>query len=349
MTPLLILLDSKFHEISTQPCVGQLYSTARVAEKFDAVHLLVPYMEKWCVLPPILITTVQELTLPRMAGLDWHIVMKENGNDDDKTLFLTWVFGEGRWFTRMLSRVAHKATVDKNGVLLDAHGQPWMNQGLPPLVLGKKPKPVIRKVNGSDSPHAADLITKTRYDRLTKIVAAIEVPLKDLMAGVKAKYCRTKNPDEEVRESCQHQQLGSLVNALSAAALLPFPSADKYHGSVAALAETVLAIKVTRYKFPGVAPHQDCHGNCGIKHTEAVNSAMREDIRLDKEIVQQLGLRAQKSGAPVAELFRDMEGTDGRRTSPAVVENLRLDRVHYKQVIQGAVSGDDVKLEDSEA
>jgi hypothetical protein len=52
MTPLLILLDSKFHEISTQPCVGQLYSTARVAEKFDAVHLLVPYMEKWCLLPP---------------------------------------------------------------------------------------------------------------------------------------------------------------------------------------------------------------------------------------------------------------------------------------------------------
>jgi hypothetical protein len=48
-----------------------------------------------------------------------------------------------------------------------------------------------------------------------------------------------------------------------------------------------------------------------------------------------------------------MEGTDGRRTSPAVVEDLRLDRVHYKQVIQGAVSRDnaanDIKLEDPEA
>jgi hypothetical protein len=291
--------------------------------------------------------------LLRMAGLDWHIVMKEDGNDDDKTLFVTWVFGEGRWFTRMLPRVANNATVDENGVLLDAHGQPWTNQGLPSLVLGKKPKPVIPKSNGSDSPHVADLITKTRYDRLTKIVAAIEVPLKELMGGIKAKYCRTKNPDAEVRESCQHQQLGSLVNGLSSAALLPFPSADKYHGSVAALAETVLALKVTRYKVPGVAPHQDCHSNCGIKHVEAVNSALREDIRLDKEVVQQLGLRARKSGAPVAELFRDMEGTDGRRTSPPVAENLRLDRVHYKQVIQGRVSGDDVakeiKVEDPEA
>ena len=86
----------------------------------------------------------RKLTLFRMAGLDYHIVMKGDENDDDKTLFLAWVFGEGRWFTRMLSRVAHKATVDENGVLLDAHGQPWMNQGLPSIVLGKESRPILK-------------------------------------------------------------------------------------------------------------------------------------------------------------------------------------------------------------
>lgn len=176
------------------------------------------------------------------------------------------------------------------------------------------------------------------------------------MGGIKAKYCRTKNTDAEVRESCQHQQLGSLVSALSSAGLLPFPNADKYHGSVAALAKTALAIKVTRYKVPGVAPHLDCHSNCGINHMEAVNTAMREEIRLGGEVIQQLALRARKSGAAVAELFRDMEGTDGRRTSPAVVENLRLDRVHYKQMVDEPLHADnamvcsdrELKLEDRE-
>ncbi len=65
--------------------------------------------------------------------------MKKEHNDDDKTLFLTWVFGEVRWFSRMLSRVAHKATLDGNGDLLDARGQLWKDQGLPPAVVGKKP------------------------------------------------------------------------------------------------------------------------------------------------------------------------------------------------------------------
>jgi len=72
-----------------------------------------------------------------MDGLDWHIVMKKEHNDDDKTLFLTWVFGERRWFTQMVSRVAYTATLDDDGNLLDARGQLWKNQNLPSVILGK--------------------------------------------------------------------------------------------------------------------------------------------------------------------------------------------------------------------
>jgi hypothetical protein len=68
--------------------------------------------------------------------------MRQEHNDDDKTMFLTWVFGEVRWFARMLSRVAHKATLDGDGNLLDARGQLWKDRGLPPAILGKKPSPL---------------------------------------------------------------------------------------------------------------------------------------------------------------------------------------------------------------
>lgn len=72
--------------------------------------------------------------------MDWHVIMNdhsEKANDDDKTMYLTWAFGEGRWFSRVVSRVAYKATVDENGTVLDARGQPWKNQGLPAAILGE--------------------------------------------------------------------------------------------------------------------------------------------------------------------------------------------------------------------
>ncbi len=78
--------------------------------------------------------------------------MKKEENDDDKTLFLTWVFGETRWFARMLSRVAHKATLDNSGNLLDSHGQPWKKQNLPAAILGKKSMS-LRDFDSSDPHH----------------------------------------------------------------------------------------------------------------------------------------------------------------------------------------------------
>jgi hypothetical protein len=43
----LSIIHYKFHGIPTRPDVDQLYSIARVIEKCDCAHLLVPYMEKW--------------------------------------------------------------------------------------------------------------------------------------------------------------------------------------------------------------------------------------------------------------------------------------------------------------
>jgi hypothetical protein len=79
--------------------------------------------------------------------LEWHLKLQLEDNkksddekktdEDDKTLFLTWVFGLGRWFAKVVSRVAYKATINDDGTLLDASGQPWKAQGLPSGILGE--------------------------------------------------------------------------------------------------------------------------------------------------------------------------------------------------------------------
>ncbi|EAQ84748.1 predicted protein [Chaetomium globosum CBS 148.51] len=294
---LLSIIHYKFHEIPERPDVDQLYCIARVVEKYDCAHLLVPYMEKW------------------VAGLDWHLVMKSEVNDDDKALFLTWVIGEGRWFSRMLSKTARKATLADDGSLLDASGQPWDDHGLPTDIL--------------------ELLKETRNDFLATIVRAVDDPLRELMRGDKesTNYCRAKDADAELKQSCQHLQLGSLMTSLATTKLLPFPTTKTYKGSVAVLAERVRAIKVARFKLPGTPPHLDSHCNCGVDYEEMIDSAMREKIQLPADIINQLKFHARKSGAFRPELFQDIEGPNGHETGlEPILKELRLSPVLFKQV-----------------
>ncbi len=55
----LSVIHYKFHEIPSRPDVDLLCSIARVVEKFNCAHLLVPFMEKWCV-PACLCATATE-------------------------------------------------------------------------------------------------------------------------------------------------------------------------------------------------------------------------------------------------------------------------------------------------
>jgi hypothetical protein len=63
--------------------------------------------------------------------------MNNEKNDNEKTMYLTWVFGEARWFARVLFKVAHKAILSDDGVLVDTRGQPWKDCGLPLVIFGK--------------------------------------------------------------------------------------------------------------------------------------------------------------------------------------------------------------------
>ncbi|GAB1316163.1 hypothetical protein MFIFM68171_06373 [Madurella fahalii] len=268
------IIHWNFHNIPGRLDIDQLYSVARVVEQFSCAHLLVPFMKQW------------------IGGLNWHILMNGEDNDDDKTLYLAWVLGEATCFAQMVVKVSRKVTLSKDGTLLDTRGQPWEKQGLPRVIL--------------------DMITKIRYDALSKIILTIEQPLRVLSSlpspDQMMVFCHSKDPGE--RDMCENQQLGSLVRSLKTGGLAPCPTADEYRGRVADLAQRVKSVKVTNLRMAKKAPHLDSHANCGIHHKEAVESIMHEDARMSREIVQQLKARAQMSGAFNEEGFKKLEVED---------------------------------------
>ena len=181
-----------------------------------------------------------------------------------------------------------------------------------------------------------ELVKEARYDYLVKVVSTVHDPLRKLMRGDKETlgYCRAKDADADLKQSCWHLQIGSLMTGLATAQLLPFPTAKEYKGSVADLAEMVRAIKVARFKLPGTPPHLDNHCNCGIDYEEMVDSVMREKVQLTVDIIRQLKFHAHKSGAFRPELFQDLEGPDGHEVSAELMmKELRLSLVHFKQVL----------------
>ena len=164
---------------------------------------------------------------------------------------------------------------------------------------------------------------------------AINQPLQELMSGGKErtiKFCRAKGAHEDLKESCQLQQLGSLVSGLTTVGLLPFPAPEEYRGSVVDLAEKVWAVKVARFRIPGTPPHMDSHINCGINHNEALKRIMCKDAQLNGDIIRQLRIRAHKSGAFSEELFRDLKEVEERYPSSEPMEYLHLNTIHFKQV-----------------
>lgn len=60
-----------YYDMPKRPDVSRFYKIALVAEKYDCTHLFVPYMKEW------------------IGDLNWHVIMANEHNDDDKTLVST--------------------------------------------------------------------------------------------------------------------------------------------------------------------------------------------------------------------------------------------------------------------
>lgn len=180
-------------------------------------------------------------------------------------------------------------------------------------------------------------MTKIRYISLAKIVEAIDQPLQDLLAtgsNGTVSFCRAKDAPVELKEACQLQLLGSLVVGLTACGLLPFPSLDSYRGSVADLVEKLQGIKIARFKLPGLPPHLDGHMNCGIKHKDSLKTITGENAKLGGDVIQELKVRARKSGAFRAELFKELEEMEACVAVADASEDVMFSRniFYFKQV-----------------
>ncbi|TQN64684.1 hypothetical protein CSHISOI_10748 [Colletotrichum shisoi] len=299
----------KFHELPAMPIVGELYDLALASDRYAATHLLVPFMKDWVV------------------ALNRHVLMAGARNDEDKTLVLSWVFGEARWFSRVLAKAAFKSRVGTDGALLDSKGRPWRDQ------------PVSDEVVG--------MLAAARAEAVEKIIKAVSNPVHRLLnpscyPGEEVRYCHA-GTDDGTAEDCEQLLLGSAIMGLTKSKLWPPPEPSKIKVSAVDLARAYGEVRIRRYQTPGLrfreshpegAPVEDPHAKCGFGHREVLDKILNTPAKMAAGVVAQLITRAKKSGAFGDELFADLKEDvqDGGAAVAVEGEDLKTDPVHYKQV-----------------
>ncbi|TDZ39234.1 hypothetical protein C8035_v006320 [Colletotrichum spinosum] len=325
----------KFHELPTRPSVDVLYDLALAADKYAATHLLVPFMKEWVV------------------ALNRHVLMAGARNDEDKTLVLSWVFGEARWFGRVLARAAFKSRVGADGLLLDSTGRPWRDQ------------PVSAEVVG--------MLAATRAEAVDRIIKAVSNPVHRLLnpscyPGEEIRYCHA-GTDDGTAEDCEQLLLGSAIMGLTKAKLWPPPQPAAVKVSAVELARAYGEVRIRRYQTPGLrfrdggstaaaaegAPVEDPHARCGFGHRENLDKILNTPAKLGSGVVGQLITRAKKSGAFGEDLFSDLKEYVQDDGAAVEGEDLKTDPVHYRQVrartnglVENKVPADDDDDEDED-
>ncbi|KAI8256971.1 hypothetical protein COL154_006833 [Colletotrichum chrysophilum] len=320
----------KFHQLPTRPNVDVLYDLALASDKYAATHLLVPFMKDWIV------------------SLNRHVLMAGARNDEDKTLVLSWVFGEARWFSRVLSKAAYKSRLGPDGTLQDSKGRPWKEQPISEEVIA--------------------MLTATRAEAIDKIIKAVSNPVHRLLnpscyPGEEIRYCHAGTDDGTV-EDCEQLLLGSAIMGLTKARLWPAPEPAKIKVSAVELARAYSEVRIRRYQTPGLrfrdsqpdgAPVEDLHAKCGFGHREALEKILNTPAKVGSGVVSQLITRAKKSGAFGEDLFSDLKEYVQDDGVAVEGEDLKTDPVHYKQVrdrtngvLASKVPADDDDEEDDE-
>ncbi|KAK1574502.1 uncharacterized protein LY79DRAFT_565754 [Colletotrichum navitas] len=301
------LAHYKFHELPTMPNVGDLYDIALASDKYAATHLLVPFMRDWVV------------------ALNRHVLMAGARNDEDKTLVLSWVFGEARWFSRVLAKAAYKSRVGADGKLLDSRGRPWNEQPI--------------------SDDVINMLAATRAEAVDKIIKAVSNPVHRLLnpscyPGEEIRYCHA-GTDDGTSEDCEQLLLGSAIMGLTKVKLWPPPEPTKIKVSAVDLARAYGEVRIRRYQIPGLrfrdstadgATVEDPHAKCGFGHREVIEKILNTPAKMASGVVGQLITRAKKSGAFDEELFADLKEYVQDGGAAVEGDDLKSDPVHYKQV-----------------
>lgn len=297
----------KFHDVPRIPSIGNLYDVALVAEKFQTIHLLVPFIKGW------------------IAGLPSQITVPGAAVDEDKTLVTGWLLGQAEWFSKILSNCAYNAHIGADGQLLDSEGKPWGDQ------------PV--------SDDVVEIIAATRLAAIENIIKAVSEPVQKLLnpqyyPDEDIRYCHAPE-DDAAREDCEQLQLGSAIMGLTKAKLWPPPEPTRINVSPVQLANAYGDVRIRRHQEPGLRFMEgeavdDSHAKCGFGHREEIENILATPAQLSTSVVKELHVKAKRSGAFSEELFEDLRHFINEDFGAAVDEDLKKNAVEYKQTALAA-------------
>lgn len=297
----------KFHDVPSIPSIGNLYDVALVAEKFQAIHLLVPFIKGW------------------IAGLPSQITSPGAAVDEDKTLVTGWLLGQAEWFSKILSNCAYNAQIGAEGQLLDSEGKPWGDQ------------PV--------SDDVVEIIAATRLAAIENIIKAVSEPVQKLLnpqyyPEEDIRYCHAPE-DDAAREDCEQLQLGSAIMGLTKAKLWPPPEPTRINVSPVQLANSYGDVRIRRHQEPGLRFRDgesvgDSHAKCGFGHREEIENILATPAQLSTSVVKELYTRAKRSGAFSEGLFEDLRHFIKDDFVIAVDGDLKKSPVEYKQTTSAA-------------
>lgn len=256
-----------------------LYAIAIAANRYQASHLLVPFVKSW-------LASLDAASLP-VDGANSHV---------NKALVLAWILGDAQLFAKTLSQCAYQAQISTDGVLVDAEGKPWSAQ------------PVSKEVLG--------LLAATRLEAIDEIIKAVSTPVNKLLnpqwyPEEDIRYCHAPD-DDNAREYCEQLQLGSAIMGLSKAKLWPPPEASRIRASADDLVRAYKEIRMRRYQVPGLRFQEgesaiDGHATCGFGHHAALDEILGKPAPLTGSVVGELLAHATTSGAFTEALFAGLE------------------------------------------
>lgn len=289
----------KFQSLPQRVSEAELHDIALVAEKYQTLHLLPPFIKNW----------LSSLGTPAATGDD----------DAHKLLLTGWILGHAQWFSTALAHTAHTASLASDGTtLLDGRGRPWHEQAVSPAVVA--------------------LLAATRAAAIERIIAAVSTPMHKLLNPERypdedTRYCLAgDDADEAMREECEQLQLGSAIMGLTKARLWPAPEAARIRASPVELARAYRDVRMRRYQTPGLRFQEgdvkDVHAKCGLGHHVEIEAILGEPAVLSAGLVQDLEVRAKQSGVYSDAIFAGFESVLGEEattvaeeaTEPAAVE-----------------------------
>jgi hypothetical protein len=121
--------------------------------------------------------------------------------------------------------------------------------------------------------------------------------------------------------------------------LWPLPHSESCKGSVAALADSLLSLRIQHLTLPGVRPHLDSHRPCGLGHEDSIKSVLEHHFNLSSHSARGLIEQAIKSGAYKVDKFKPLMEQLSKRDRTKLDElllaknSLREGRTHV--VLQG--------------